>query len=81
MGRLRGITVDTESLMLPGLILFFLAQPKSQERTMYNLLLMGTFTSVSHFELSLTDLLESVKIIFITKAFDLIKVYLFNRKD
>ena len=30
-GRLQRITVDTESLILSGIILFFLAQPKSQE--------------------------------------------------
>ena len=34
-GRLQGITVDTESLMLAGIILFFLAQPKSQERACF----------------------------------------------
>ena len=80
-----GITVDTEKLVLSGLILFFLAQPKSQERAMYNLLLMGTFTSVSHFAQltthcpSLTCL--NLKISFIAKAFDLIKVNLFNKID
>ena len=34
-GRLKGITVNTGSLMLPGLILLFLAQPKSQERACF----------------------------------------------
>ena len=49
--------------------------------SMYNLLLTGNFMSVSHLNssLSFTDLLESVKLIFITKAFDLIKVKLFNK--
>ena len=34
-GHLQGITIDTKSLMLPGIILFFLAQPKSQERACF----------------------------------------------
>ena len=64
------------------LLLFFLAQSKSQERAMFNLLLIYfrlAFWTVH--SLSFTDLLESVKIIFITKAFDLIKVNLFNKID
>ena len=69
-GRLQGITVDTESLMFPGIILFFLAQPESQERACFlNVwfapeeklhFLLAFWTAHS---LSFIDLLESVKII------------------
>ena len=68
--------VDTESLMFPGITLFFLAQPNCPKAknepvfSMYNLLLKKNFISVQHFEqlshsLSFIDLLESAKIIFI----------------
>ena len=46
--------VDTGSLMLPGLNIFFLAQPKNHDQkpvfSMCNLLLPGNFTAVSHFQ-------------------------------
>ena len=46
MGHLQGITIDTKSLMLPEIILFFLAAKNEPVFSMHNLLLTENLISV-----------------------------------